>query len=181
MGLILGMAGVHIPAFMQKRNLDLLLRATADAFQVTCPVTGRLSYLETLEGYARFTRDNAQQTILRGDPAEVQSRLWQNTFRIGRQLHRDFHIRTAAETMRLGAIIYRTIKIDFQGDNRGNILIKRCFFSDYYSSEVCRLISFLDAGLLAGLSGGCKLSFRQRITEGNEHCRAYLEGPGWGK
>ena len=108
----------------------------------------------------------------------MQSRLFQNAYRIGQQFKADFNINTAEEVMRMGALIYKFLKIDFQGEPQGNIVIKRCFFSAYYSSKVCRLISSLDEGLLAGLSGGGKLSFSQRITEGNECCRAYLEAPG---
>ena len=80
--------------------------------------------------------------------------------------------------MQMGELIYKVLKIEFQGEPRGNIVIKRCFFSAYYSRSVCQLISSLDEGLLTGLSGGGKLIFSQRITEGHECCRAYLDAPG---
>jgi len=65
--------------------------------------------------------------------------------------------------------------IDFLGEPDGSMVMTRCFFSDYYSSPVCRLISSLDEGLLVGLAGGGRLSFSQRITEGHECCRAHLD------
>jgi hypothetical protein len=37
---------------------------------------------------------------------------------------------------------------------------------------VCALVSALDRGLLAGLTCGGELEFRQRITEGADSCRA---------
>jgi len=77
--------------------------------------------------------------------------------------------------MQMSAVIYKMLKIEFHGDSHGDIVIKRCFFSTYYSSNVCHLISALDEGLLAGLSGGGQFSFSQRITEGYSVCRAYLE------
>jgi len=40
--------------------------------------------------------------------------------------------------------------------------------------QVCRLVSALDRGLMAGLARGGELSFRQRITEG-----ATAAGPAW--
>ena len=80
--------------------------------------------------------------------------------------------------MQASAIIYRALRIEFQGEPDGTIVIKNCFFSDYYSGEVCRIISSLDEGLLAGLSAGGKVNFSQRITEKKECCRAYLEMKG---
>ena len=75
-------------------------------------------------------------------------------------------------------LIYKALKIDFQGDPQGEVQIKRCYFSQYYSGEVCRVISSLDEGLVAGLSGGLKMEFTQRITEANPCCTARLMGTG---
>ncbi len=107
----------------------------------------------------------------------MQSRLFKNASRIGRQLRMDFKV-SAAEVMRMGAIVYKMLGIDFHGEPGGSIVIRRCFFSSYYSSRVCRLISSLDEGLLVGLAGGGRLSFSRRITEGDECCLAYLEPGG---
>lgn len=156
----------------------MLLTATAGAFQTAIPFTGGLSCDDCLKLYARFTREQADKSIRQGNESEVQTRLFQQALRIGRQIKADFNIHTAEDVMRMATIIYKMLKIEFRGDPQGNILIKDCFFSHYYSSGVCRLISSLDEGLLAGLSGGGKLSFSQRITEGKECCRAYLEGAG---
>jgi hypothetical protein len=58
--------------------------------------------------------------------------------------------------------------------SHGEITVRRCPFSDVYSVEVCRLVGALDSGLLAGLSGGDRLEFTQRITEGAPCCLARL-------
>jgi hypothetical protein len=107
------------------------------------------------------------------------------------------YVRTVEETMAAGRLLYRMLGIDFQGDargevprrgrsprrwpsgystreegERGEVTIARCYFSSYYSPQVCRLMSAMDQGLFAGLSGGGRLIFMTRITEGYDHCQA---------
>jgi hypothetical protein len=60
----------------------------------------------------------------------------------------------------------------------GDIVVRRCSFSRRYSAEVCRLMSRLDAGVLAGLAGGGELAFSERLTEGSDRCRARFTFPG---
>jgi hypothetical protein len=178
MGLLLTVSNLYLPRFIRKRKLEMLFKATADAFQVASPSTNGLAYDSCLELYAQFTREQAIKTIRQGNELEVHSRLFQNACLIGRQFRADFNLHMAEEVMRMSTLVYKLLKIEFQGDPLGSIAIKRCFFSAYYSSEVCRLISSLDEGLLSGLSGGGRLHFSQRITEGKECCRAFLEASG---
>jgi hypothetical protein len=79
--------------------------------------------------------------------------------------------------MEMSSILYQILGIDFEGDTSGEVTIKKCFFSDYYSQQVCQIISSLDEGVAAGLSGGGNLSFSGRITEGKDCCRARLAMP----
>jgi hypothetical protein len=151
----------------------MLFTATADAFQTTRPSTSGLSFDDCLRAYAQFTREQAEKTIQQGDGAVVRPRLFENAHRIGRQLKADFRV-SSTEVMKMGALLYRMLGIDFDGEPGGNIVIRHCFFSTYYSGPVCRMISSLDEGLLVGLAGGGRLSFSQRITEGNECCLAHL-------
>ena len=76
--------------------------------------------------------------------------------------------------MALGRLVYAAIRIDFRGTELGDVTVNRCFFSSFYSAQVCQVISSLDAGLLAGLTGGAQLTFSERITEGADRCRACL-------
>ena len=71
--------------------------------------------------------------------------------------------------------MYDAIGVDFRGDAAGVVTVSRCYFSDVYTPEVCRLVSALDEGLLAGLAGGGRLTFSQRLTEGAVCCRARFE------
>jgi len=159
---------------VRRKKLEALFAATADAFQTPQPSTRGLALDECLRQYALFTRQQADDAIRRHGEAEVRQRLYRNALQMGRQLRNDFRI-SASQVMSVGALVYRLLGIDFHGEPGGNIVIRSCFFSKYYSGEVCRLISGLDEGLLVGLAGGGKLNFRQRITEGHECCLAQLE------
>jgi hypothetical protein len=83
-------------------------------------------------------------------------------------------IHSVDDVMALGRLLYSLLDIEFQGSSSGEIMISRCYFSGYYSPEVCRVMSAMDHGLLAGLAGGGKLVFSQRITEGHACCRAHF-------
>ena len=72
-------------------------------------------------------------------------------------------------------LLYRAIGINAKFDMEGNVTISACYFSSFYSGRICRLISALDAGVAAGLSGGGRLVFSQRMTEGHDCCLARLE------
>lgn len=130
-----------------------------------------------------------------GTPEEVKSRLYENSYAFGRKLRKDLHIKTWKESVEALKTIYAMIGIDFRYNGQGGskagqgesapgpdedtigpdgFEIRRCFFSSCYTEEVCRLISSLDEGLAAGLSGGGKLSFTQRITDGGSCCKGYL-------
>ena len=174
MGLLLDIAKIHVPRFMKKRKLEMLFNATADAFLTSAPSIKGLSHDESLILYAQFTREQAEISLQMGDQLRAQSCLLNNAYQIGLQFKNDFKIHSNTEIMQMGSLIYSLLKIDFRGDPEGDIVIRGCFFSKYYSGKVCRLISSLDEGLLTGLCGGGKLNFSQRISEGHECCRAYL-------
>ena len=92
MGLLLAMAKMYVPQFMQKRKLEMLIKGTADAFCVSAPSIEGLSYDESLRQYAQFTREQVEKSIFRGDELKVQPRLFQNAYRIGQQFKADFNI-----------------------------------------------------------------------------------------
>jgi hypothetical protein len=173
MGWLLTLAALHVPRFVRKRKLEMLFGATADAFGVAAPSLHGLSCDDSLRLYACFTREQAEEAIRRGREEEVRLRLFNNAHRIGRELRRDFRV-GPAEVMRTARLVYRMLGIDCRGDDEGNTVIGHCFFSGYYTSAVCRLISSLDEGLLVGLAHGGTFSFQQRLTEGADCCRAHL-------
>jgi hypothetical protein len=95
---------------------------------------------------------------------------------MGRELRGTFRVAGTADALAAARVLYRALGIDLRAAPGGEITVHRCFFSDYYSSPVCRLIASLDEGLFAGLSNGGQLAFTQRITEGNGCCKAHFRG-----
>jgi len=173
MNLRLNIARLYIPVSIKKRKLQELFELTADAFQSDLPPIKNLSYNACLEAYARFSKSKAEEAVKLTDKTEmVRKRLYRNAFQMGEKLRRDFRIRTKTDVLRLSRILYRILRIDFTGNASGEVMIKRCFFSQYYTPEVCGIISALDEGLAAGLSAGGRLVFKNRITEGKSCCQA---------
>jgi hypothetical protein len=174
MGFTLAVAQFYVPPSIRKRKLQQLFQATAEAFQYPAPPLSDLNAPEILTRYAKFTRERAKETIQQCRETEVKKRLFQNSLEMGLRLREDFKVGSVNEIMRMARIVYKILGIDFQGCQSGEILVRRCFFSSYYTSGICRLISSLDEGLMTGLSNGGELEFSARITEGNSCCRANL-------
>lgn len=163
-----------LPEFVKKRKLLELFRLTADAFETELPGLKGRSFAGILAEYALFTREQAERYRRSGRQLEeVKDRLYQNSYIFGQSLRKSLRIATWEEAVTALAVIYQLIGIDFQCDRQGEVIIRQCFFSRYYSGEVCRLISSLDEGLAAGISGG-RLSFCQRLTEGGDCCQGYF-------
>ena len=175
--MLLKIMQLYMPEFIKKKKLNELFRLTADAFQSELPELRGLSFAECLSKYALFTKEQAESYLQSGRPLEeAKHRLYQNSCIFGQNLRKSLHIETWEEAVTVFKVIYKLIGIDFRYDRQGEIIIKQCFFSKYYSGEVCNLISSLDEGLAAGLSGGGRLYFNQRITEGCSCCKGYFRG-----
>lgn len=161
------------PAFVRRLALLQLFRATAAAYQCDMPRLRGLSHAQRLLAYARFTADRAEEALHKGDDLPgLEARLYRNAYRLGRLPGRLLRVRQVDDAMTLGRFLYGLLDIDFAGSDAGEITIGRCYFSSFYSPEVCRVMSAMDRGLLAGLAGGGDLAFSQRITEGHLCCRA---------
>lgn len=172
--MVLKLIQLYVPGFIKKKKLTDLFRLTADAFRSKLPELRGLSFADCLSEYALFTKKQAESCLMSGIPVEeVKRRLYQNSYFWGQQLRKSLHIVTWDDAVTAMKVIYKLIGIDFQCDSEGEFIIKQCFFSKYYSGGVCDLISSLDEGLAAGLSGGT-LSFSQRITEGGSCCKGLL-------
>lgn len=165
----------HVPAFIKKKKLEELFACTASALDCEAPSLRGRAYDECLREYALFTTREIEESIAQARDLEtIKDRLYQNAYRLGAELAQSFHITTMQDVMRMGRILYRTLAIDFRGTAQGEVTITKCYFSKFYSSQICQVMSALDAGVVAGLSGGAQLVFTERITEGSDCCRACL-------
>ena len=175
MSILLKILPHNLPAFIREEILAELFEATADAFECPAPALDHLSYDECLRTYALFTREQAEKALQSGrDISAIKTQLYRNAYPLGGKLRKWFDVDTMEEVMELGQILYRAIGVEIQGDPQGDVTVKRCYFSQFYSGPVCDLISALDDGVFSGLSGGGRLAFSERLTEGRECCRAKL-------
>ena len=176
MNLLLAIAEQHIPVGLRKKELNKLFQLTASAFGCTTPALKGMDYQACLRHYALFTKRSVYQLGEQEERmARIRQQLFQQAFQYGQGWRKKFGLSTMSEVMRAAKVLYRAIGIEFKGNEQGDIEIDRCFFSHYYTSATCWVISALDSGLMAGLAGGGKLSFSQRITEGATSCRAKFE------
>ena len=172
----LALARLYTPTWLKKRQLAELFECTAAAFGGEAPATAGLSFDERLLEYARFTAARAEATIRRDDdPEALRDRLYQNAYHLGRRLRKRLRVSNADEAMAATRLLYQCLRVDLRGPVEGEIEVGRCFFSQFYSSQVCQVVSALDAGVVAGLSDGGQLTFYQRITEGHDRCRARFD------
>lgn len=173
MGLLVRVLQAYMPGPVRRRALTMLFTATAAAFEAAVPPIAGLDARALLAEYARFTRAQAEECLRRGGDVEaIRRRLYANAVAMGRRCRRLLRPRSMSEVMASARMLYGVLDINFQGDARGDAVIPRCYFSRFYTPEVCQLMSALDCGLLAGLADGGELVFTARITEGQPCCRA---------
>jgi hypothetical protein len=168
-----------IPEPVRRWALRALFHATADAFGGPTPGLRGRSADEILDAYAVYTDERARDLLGRPDRRQlVERRLRSNMERVGRRVRLALGVRSTRDALDIARRLYRLIGIDLAGDEQGHIVVTRCSFATRYSPAVCRVMSASDAGLLAGLTDGHRLSFDERITDGALACRATLVAEG---
>ncbi len=166
----------HSPEGVKRAALIQLFNATGAAFECDLPRLRGLSHAACLREYARFTAEHSASALRRPEQlAAVQHRLFRNAYGLGRLAGLASGVRGLDDAMALARFLYGILDIDFVGDGCAEITIRRCYFSQFYSPQVCELMSAMDHGLLAGLANGGELVFTARITEGAPCCRARFE------
>ena len=164
-----------VPRFLRVPCIRRLAALTADAFQAPVPrVTG--PWPAALDAYAAFTAEAARRAL--GDETRLETlraRLFVNAHDLGSRLRAALRIRSARRAASVARALYEVIGVDFRCAG-GEFRVRACRFSRCYSPQVCRLISSLDDGLFSGLSGGGRLEFDQRITEGAAACTGRTGG-----
>ena len=178
MSLRLRAAELFLPGSLKRRYLVKLFRLTADAFGSDAPVPGTRSLEALLDAYEAFTDRKAREALALGTGEDAGETLYRGARGFGEELREALGVRTVKEAMVAARILYRAIGIDFEARPDGAVVIRACRFAKTYAPEVCRLISSLDRGILAGLSAGGDLRFAARLTEGRDSCRAQFSAPG---
>jgi hypothetical protein len=181
MTLPLRLLQVYVPRFLRRRGLEILFLATARAFGRETPRGDGLSFDRRLEQYARFTNDEALKPVSASERDARTDALFQSGVAMGRRLKRVFGVSTDSDAVEAMRLVYGIMGIDLRSDAPGTLTVSRCFFSGVYSPPACTVISALDDGMFAGLSGGGRLRFTGRITEGLDHCAAETVSAGGGR
>ena len=168
------LAGITL--FGRKKGLKDLYRLTAAAVGREIPALRGQSRGEMLRGYARFTRGEAEHSLARGTAPAVRKELYDRSLRLGRDIRGTLPVRSRSDAAAALHALYRTLDIDKQVDPQGRVTVRKCSFAACYTPEVCRFMSAMDQGIVAGLCGG-RLVFSQRLTEGADACRAVITWP----
>ncbi len=156
-------------------EIRILTRQTARVFDVDAPGTRGRSAAEDLKAYAQFTTDASAHALRSGQDIKVLRRkLYCMAYGLGSDLRRWMRPLDERECLAIVTLLYRNIGIQISEETPGTFRVSSCYFSAFYTPEICSLISAIDQGIFAGIYRGGKLTFHQRITEGQDTCRATL-------
>lgn len=157
---------------LHRLELQALAAVTAAGFGCMPPVLLFSAPPAALRRYAVFTVRAAERAKRCGKLNE--QKIYHCSYRagslIGRLARRYGGLRTELHHQQFVQMLYRTIGIHLEGNLPGAFSVKRCYFSRYYSPDVCRILSNMDNGLVCGIFEKGNLYFTQRITEGNTIC-----------
>lgn len=189
----------HTPEWVIRAQLQILLDTTARGFGVKSRRIAHLSAEEALRAYAGFTvkcmekctgsrpgtdarEDNPPGKTAREESRPGRSareerraaarRLYREAYRTGSRIRRITGFTESADTERLVFYLYRNLQITMEGQIPGEIHVADCYFGRMYTPAQCAVMSLVDSGIIAGLCGGGKLKFTERITEGCGRCTA---------
>jgi hypothetical protein len=173
----LAAARVMLLSGARRREIRRLFARTATAFGCPMPPHQPRGAKALLAEYAVFTREHAEAALDEGEDLQaLERRMFSETLALGCDYRLRLGARSFRDAMGAARLIYGGLGIDFKGGLHGDVEIRRCAFAAVYTPRVCALVSALDRGLLAGLTGGGELEFRQRLTEGAPSCRACITG-----
>lgn len=80
------------------------------------------------------------------------------------------------DTLRAFRMVYRLAGVDARfHDSR--MVVRRCLYACAFDGAVCRYMCAFDDGLFAGVTGGGRLLFTTRTTEGARECTAAVALP----
>lgn len=173
---LLGFAEKHEPGCVRRLELAALTRLAGRSFgspESPAPVRlyGGLPALTAENALRRYAR----LTLCCMERCEAYpSRLYEEAFRLGSRIRRITGFEDERDMERLVFCLYRNIGISMSGSIRDGFEIYGCYFSGFYTPEQCALMSNVDSGIVAGICGGGRLVFTERITEGCGRCRACL-------
>lgn len=163
---------VNSSAF-RRLELQLLMNLTARSLGQRPKCLWTRSNAKALREYAEYTCHHLKT----GVDEPLLQRMNDEAYRMGRMLRRLFFIGNHAAAERLIVALYRNIGISLSFTDSQQLCFHRCYFSTFYTPDVCLAASVLDDGIIRGVTGrsACRLCFSQRITEGCNCCKAAFQ------
>lgn len=158
---------------IRKIELQILFNVTASVFQKNRVNIMRLKRRDGLRVYAAATAT----WIKHCSDESTRERMFEKMYELGELARKIFGVKTQRGAFRCITDLYRTIGIDVRFKSKGETYImevSRCFFSKYYTPQMCDFISAMDRGLVCGVSQKRDLKFVKRITEGEACCIAHF-------
>jgi len=175
---LIRMLGRFAPEALKKREIGRLFRVTAAAFGSPVPALVGHSFDQCLLEYARFTRTESLKLCTPGAGCEdACKRLFSGGESLGARIRRMCMISSLEEAVCAMSVLYGTIGIRAGANGESGMEVARCYFASVYSPEICSIMSSLDDGIFAGLSGGGRLRFGKRITDCSDCCSAEIVPP----
>lgn len=166
----------YVPFIIRYKILSEIYKITGEAFKDKLIISNSINHRKGLKRYAIYSNELTLGAIYsRKDLEEIKYRLYRNSYIVGHKLRKFFSITNIEEAMQTAEIFYDIIGIEFSANDKNEITINKCYFSDYYDCRVCNIISAIDEGIIAGLTNGAKINFINRITDGNKCCYAKLD------
>ncbi len=161
-------------ARLQRMQLQILADLAARSFGQARIRIRQLPPEEGLAAYAKYSRRCMERFAAGANvfPGADAARVYEEARALGERVRRLSGLTDPEDLRRLVFLLYRNIGITMQGSLPGEIVISRCYFSDFYTPDQCALMSRTDAGIISGIMGGGTLQFQQRITEGCSCCHA---------
>lgn len=160
----------HTPKKLAMFEIQVLADITARGFGVPRKKIPGRSPERALREYALFTKACCE--TVEADP----ERLYEEAYKAGSRIRKLTGVKDSNDCARLVFYLYRNIYITMSGRIPGEITVSDCYFGRIYTPGHCRIMSNVDSGIIAGISGGGKLEFTERITEGCKRCRAEFKG-----
>lgn len=171
----LALLRLHVPGVVRRSILRNLITAMGRAFERHPPDTARLTEPELMTHAIGCSRTWAEEAIRTGaDLERLDRRMFREASRLGRRARRRLRVSSEADGLAAARIVYGAIGIDFRPRGTREVSIPTCAFACAYVPDVCRLMSSMDSGLIAGLTGARGLRFTERITEGAATCHAVV-------
>lgn len=175
----LNLTQLYIPNFIKKKELRKLFRILSDVFKSEIPNLNGLTYKKSLEKFANYSKELAERALEdENSLKEIKNNLYSQARTLGEDLRMNYKIKNYNEALKAGSIIYNVIGIDFSANKEGQFTIKSCYFADFYSCEVCNVMSSVDSGVVEGLTNGGNMVFNQKLTEGKTCCKGVISSEG---